>query len=96
MSLSSSTDNYGLRLFTRYVVLTIIAIVFAFPLIFMIVSSLKPDQQLLADTSSLKAFLPVGDISFQNYEKDFLLYFYPFAEQSASLSCHPTRLGHRQ
>ena len=62
MSLSSSTDNYGLRLFTRYVVLTIIAIVFAFPLIFMIVSSLKPDQQLLADTSSLKAFLPVGDI----------------------------------
>ena len=66
MSLSSSTDNYGLRLFTRYVVLTIIAIVFAFPLIFMIVSSLKPDQQLLADTSSLKAFLPVGDISFQN------------------------------
>ena len=71
MSLSSSTDNYGLRLFTRYVVLTIIAIVFAFPLIFMIVSSLKPDQQLLADTSSLKAFLPVGDISFQNYQDAF-------------------------
>jgi multiple sugar transport system permease protein len=37
----------------------------------MIVSSLKPDQQLLADTSSLRAFLPVGDISLDNYHDAF-------------------------
>jgi multiple sugar transport system permease protein len=33
----------------------------------MMVSSLKPDEQLLADTGSLRAFLPVGDISLDNY-----------------------------
>jgi multiple sugar transport system permease protein len=62
-----SSDNHGLRLATRYVVLVLIAIIFIFPLVFMVVSSLKPDQQLLADTSSLRAFLPIGDISFNNY-----------------------------
>lgn len=60
-------DNYGLRLFVRYLVLCLIALIFVFPLVFMINSSFKPDGQLLADTSSLRAFLPVGDISLNNY-----------------------------
>jgi multiple sugar transport system permease protein len=60
-------DNYGLRLFVRYLVLCLIALIFIFPLVFMINSSFKPDSQLLADTSSLRAFLPVGDISLDNY-----------------------------
>ncbi|RUU48184.1 carbohydrate ABC transporter permease [Mesorhizobium sp. M6A.T.Ca.TU.002.02.2.1] len=60
-------DNYGLRLFVRYLVLCLIALIFIFPLVFMINSSFKPDNQLLADTSSLRAFLPVGDISLDNY-----------------------------
>ncbi|TIM07553.1 carbohydrate ABC transporter permease [Mesorhizobium sp.] len=60
-------DNYGLRLFVRYLVLCLIALIFVFPLVFMINSSFKPDSQLLADTSSLRAFLPVGDISLDNY-----------------------------
>ena len=62
-----STDNHGLRLVVRYAVLTLIAIIFCFPLVFMVMSSLKPDQQLLSDTGSLRAFLPVGDISLNNY-----------------------------
>lgn len=62
-----SADNHGLRLVVRYAVLTLIAIIFIFPLVFMVMSSLKPDQQLLADTASLRAFLPVGDISLDNY-----------------------------
>ena len=62
-----SADNSGLRLIVRYAVLTIIAIIFCFPLVFMVMSSLKPDQQLLSDTGSLRAFLPVGDISLSNY-----------------------------
>lgn len=66
-----TSDNHGLRLAVRYAVLGIIAIIFVFPLVFMLVSSLKPDAQLLADTSSLKAFLPVGDISFNNYTAAF-------------------------
>jgi multiple sugar transport system permease protein len=62
-----SFQNHGLRLFTRYLVLVLVAVVFLFPLVFMVVSSFKPDSQLLADTSSFRAFLPVGDISLDNY-----------------------------
>jgi len=66
-----SADNHGLRLAVRYAVLVLIAIIFIFPLVFMLMSSLKPDQQLLRDTASLRAFLPVGDISLQNYSAAF-------------------------
>lgn len=66
-----SSDNRGLRLGVRYLVLCLVALVFLFPLVFMLVSSLKPDQQLLADTGSLRAFLPVGDISLDNYRDAF-------------------------
>jgi multiple sugar transport system permease protein len=62
-----SQDNRGLRLVVRYAVLCLIAAIFSFPLIFMIVSSLKPSSQLLADAHSFRALLPVGDISLQNY-----------------------------
>jgi multiple sugar transport system permease protein len=68
---SINPDNRGLRLAVRYAVLTIIALIFIFPLIFMGMSSLKPDQQLLSDTGSLRAFLPVGDLSFDNYREAF-------------------------
>lgn len=66
-----SAENRGLRLAVRYAVLTLVAIIFVFPLLFMVMSSLKPQAQLLADTSSLRAFLPVGDISLQNYTDAF-------------------------
>ena len=45
----------------------LLAIFFGFPIIFMFVSSLKPDNQIFADMGSLNAFLPTGDISFDNY-----------------------------
>lgn len=63
--------NRGLRLLVRYTVLCLVAAIFVFPLIFMVVSSLKPDAQLLRDTGSLRAFLPVGDISLDNYVAAF-------------------------
>lgn len=56
-----------LSLTLRYALLTVIALIFVFPIVFMVVSSFKPDLQLLRDTSSLRAFLPVGDISLNNY-----------------------------
>jgi len=55
----------------RYGFMMILAIIFSFPVIFMIVSSLKPSIQILRDSSSLFAFLPVGDISLENYVKAF-------------------------
>jgi multiple sugar transport system permease protein len=63
----TSPDNRGLRLTVRYLVLVLIALMFCFPLVFMIVSSFKPDLQLLQDSGNLRAFLPVGDLSFDNY-----------------------------
>ncbi|MCI2959498.1 carbohydrate ABC transporter permease [Agromyces atrinae] len=50
-----------------YIVMVIFAIIFMFPLVFMFVSSLKPDSQILQDLDSPLAFLPVGDISLDNY-----------------------------
>ncbi len=64
-------DNRGLRLAARYAVLVLIAVIFVFPLVFMVMSSLKPTQQLLEDSGSLRAFLPVGDISLSNYVAAF-------------------------
>lgn len=66
-----SAENRGLRLAARYASLCLVALVFLFPLVFMVVSSLKPDHQLLSDTSSLRAFLPIGDISLDNYRAAF-------------------------
>ncbi|MEM7047952.1 MAG: carbohydrate ABC transporter permease [Pseudomonadota bacterium] len=59
------------QLLVRYTLLVWVAIIFVFPIIFMVVSSLKPDLQLLRDTASLRAFLPIGDISLDNYHKAF-------------------------
>lgn len=54
-----------------YLVLTGLAVFFLFPLVFMFVSSLKPDGQVLSDTDSWRAFLPVGHISLDNYKAVF-------------------------
>jgi len=55
------------RLLVGYVPMVLLAVFFLFPLVFMFVSSLKPDSQILSDIDSPQAFLPVGDISLQNY-----------------------------
>lgn len=55
------------RLLLGYVPMVLLALFFLFPLVFMFVSSLKPDEQILSDIDSVNAFLPVGDISGQNY-----------------------------
>ena len=55
-----------------YILMTLLAVVFLFPTIFMFVSSLKGnDSQLLADMSTIYAFVPYGDISLKNYSDVF-------------------------
>jgi multiple sugar transport system permease protein len=49
------------------ILMVLLAVIFVFPIIFMFMSSLKPTEQLLRDSASLRAFLPVGDISLNNY-----------------------------
>jgi multiple sugar transport system permease protein len=64
---ATATERRPAGVFWRYALLTAVALIFCFPLVFMVMSSLKPDLQLLTDTGSVRAFLPVGDISLDNY-----------------------------
>ena len=50
-----------------YIPMVLLAFVFFFPIAFMISSSFKPDEQIFEDLTTWRAFLPVGDISMDNY-----------------------------
>ena len=50
-----------------YVLRIALCLVFGLPLVFMIISSFKPDLQIFADLTTINAFLPVGDLNFDNY-----------------------------
>ena len=65
MGVRRSRPNWGTV--SRYVVLVFFAFIFIFPLAFMLAGSLKPHDQLAQDMGSLRAFLPVGDISLDAY-----------------------------
>jgi multiple sugar transport system permease protein len=69
--MASTASPNALGLAGRYALLSVIAAIFVFPLVFMVMSSLKPDLQLLTDSKSIRAFLPVGDISLNNYFNAF-------------------------
>lgn len=68
---SRTPETRPMSITLRYAVLVLVALIFVFPLVFMLVSSLKPSLQLLSDTSSIRAFLPVGNISLDNYAASF-------------------------
>lgn len=69
--MNSRIKKRSLLLILDYLLLTAIAALFILPLGFMGFSSLKPDDQLLRDAASLRAFLPVGELSFDNYAAAF-------------------------
>jgi multiple sugar transport system permease protein len=54
-----------------YVARIVLAVFFGFPIVFMFVSSLKPDDQIFSDMESFRAFLPTGDVSLDNYRSVF-------------------------
>ena len=67
-----SATRRGLGLALRYVPLLILLFIFVFPLVFMIVSSFKgSNQQIFGDLRSVRAFLPVGDLTLDNYNRVF-------------------------
>jgi multiple sugar transport system permease protein len=57
--------------FPVQVLRALLVVFFAFPIVFMLVSSFKPDAQIFADLTSYKAFLPLGDVSWDNYRGVF-------------------------
>jgi multiple sugar transport system permease protein len=78
----------------KYFLALFLAIFFAFPLVFMVVSSLKPDFNLLQDTGTYRAFLPVGPISFDNYLGVFdRIPFFMFVMNSLIVATITTVLG---
>lgn len=57
----------GLSSAMLLVLKVLLALVFGLPLVFMIVSSFKPDLQIFSDLGGIQAFLPVGDLTMDNY-----------------------------
>ncbi|MEA3441048.1 MAG: carbohydrate ABC transporter permease [Chloroflexota bacterium] len=56
----------------KYLLMSILAFIFLFPIWFMLVSSIKQDElQVTSDMSNLKAFIPYGNIGLQNYQEVF-------------------------
>ena len=53
-----------------YLFLTLLALLFIAPIVFMIVGSFKPDNLVLAEAGTIKAFIPT-EISWQNYRDVF-------------------------
>ncbi|MCI0394053.1 MAG: carbohydrate ABC transporter permease [Chloroflexi bacterium] len=56
----------------RYVPLLILVFFFTFPLVFMIVSSFKTSNvQIFSDLRSVRAFLPAGELTLDNFQRVF-------------------------
>ncbi len=54
--------------YSLYILLyVLIACLFILPMVYMFVSSFKTDSQIVSDTSTIRAFLPTGDLSLDNY-----------------------------
>jgi multiple sugar transport system permease protein len=74
MAATTSTPLTGYRFrktlgkILTYLAMTLLAIFFLFPIVFMLVSSFKNSEtQVVTDMSSLYAFIPRGDLGIQNY-----------------------------
>ncbi|MDJ0616717.1 MAG: carbohydrate ABC transporter permease [Calothrix sp. MO_192.B10] len=68
---SQKSQNQKLLSVTgSYFLLTVLALLFIGPIVFMIVGSLKPDDLVLAEAGTLKAFIPT-EASVQNYRDVF-------------------------
>lgn len=66
----SHRQRQRLGMIGSYLLLTILALLFVAPILFMIVGSLKPDELVLSEAGSLKAFVPT-QASLQNYRDVF-------------------------
>ena len=68
MSRTSQGTRKNITAALKYIPLLFLLFFFTFPLLFMIASSFKgSNQQIFADLRSFRAFLPVGDVSLDNF-----------------------------
>ena len=60
--------NKGMGIGITYLVLTVVALFFLFPTVFMFVSSIKNgEMQIISDMGNLRAFIPYGEVGLKNY-----------------------------
>jgi multiple sugar transport system permease protein len=71
MTQNAPGRRYSLAVGGRYLLMILLGVIFFFPILFMVISSLKPTLQILQDSANLRAFLPVGELSLQNYRDAF-------------------------
>jgi len=62
----------GLRAGLTYLIMSLLAVFFLFPIVFMLVSSFKNNEtRVLTDMSTLYAFVPRGELGLENYTDVF-------------------------
>ena len=71
MTAAEARRRSRIRLVGTQVLRVFLVLIFAGPILFMFVSSFKPDAQIFADIPGWRAFVPVGDISLDNYRGVF-------------------------
>jgi multiple sugar transport system permease protein len=69
--IDSSVHGNPVWRWVLYAVMIILAGLFLFPLIYMFASSFKPDDQVLTNSQSLEAFLPIPFNGLENYADAF-------------------------
>ncbi|GGL97702.1 carbohydrate ABC transporter permease [Nakamurella endophytica] len=85
-SAGRTVGGYALRI--------VLCLVFGLPLLFMILSSFKPDLEIFADVGSVRAFLPVGHLTLDNYTGVFdRVPFWQFLFNSVLISVVTVALG---
>lgn len=94
MSKTEKRKKFSLGRGAQYALASFFGLIFALPLIFMIVSSFKAPQQIFTDLRSWRAFFPVGDVNFDQYVGVFnKLPFGQFLLNSVLISAVVVMLG---
>ena len=65
--ISVNSRRKVLNLSVNYILYVLVAAIFILPMLYMFVSSVKTDSQIVADMSTFRAFLPSGKLSLENY-----------------------------
>lgn len=64
--IAGSSGMVGSRKWLRYLALIVLAVFFVFPVVMMVVGAFKPDDRVLGDAGSWKAFFPI-DFTSSNF-----------------------------
>ncbi len=64
-----STPDRSPAIWATYALMILLAFIFILPFAFMVASSFKTNDQIFSDLESMRAFVPVGDVSWDNYSK---------------------------